>query len=199
MANDNYLLLEAAPLTSNFHLNPDSPKYDDFVHFVNLANDTLELNGNTIEEKSNAVFRKYYEQLGGYTNQFRFVDPNISIDVNYDDVARVITSDLGRKSDIIDQAINNVSDAGQLDTLTQKRLDFILEQLDDGQSYSQTFAEYKVQLPTIEMADFSSEAISQETSESYQEAVTAADNLMDLSNQSPTIEMADFSSELTIC
>lgn len=177
MANDNYLLLEAAPLTSNFHLNPKSPKYDEFVHFVNLANDTLDLNGDTLEEKSNAVFRKYYEQLGGYANQFRFVDPNISIDVNYDDVARVITSDLGRKSDIIDQAINNISDAGQLDTLTQKRLDFILEQLDDGQSYSQTFAEYKVQLPTI-----SNDVTSQETSESYQDAVTEADNLMDLSN-----------------
>lgn len=174
MANDNYLLLEAAPLTSNFHLNPKSPKYDDFTHFVNLANDTLELNGNTIEEKANAVFRKYYEQLGGYTNQFRFVDPNISIDVNYDDVARVITSDLGRKSDIIDQAINNISDAGNNDTLTQKRLDFILEQLDDGQSYSQTFADYKEEL--------ANEATSQETSKSYQEAVTAADNLMDLSN-----------------
>lgn len=172
--NDNYLLLEAAPLTSNFHLNPDSPKYDDFVHFVNLANDTLDLNGNTIEEKSNAVFRKYYEQLGGYTNQFRFVDPNISIDANYDDVARVITSDLGRKSDIIDQAINNVSEAGEKDILTQNRLDFILEQLDDGKSYSQTFSEYKDEL--------TNEATSQETSESYQEAVTEADNLMDLSN-----------------
>lgn len=175
MANDNYLLLEAVPLTSNFHLNPKSPKYDDFVHFVNLATDTLDLNGDTLEEKSNAVFSKYYEQLGGYTNQFRFVDPNISIDVNYDDVARVITSDSGRKSDIIDQAVNNISDAGQHETLTQKRLDFILEQLDDGQSYSQTFAEYNDEL--------ANDAPSQETRESYKEAVAEADNFIDLSNE----------------
>lgn len=174
MANDNYLLLEAAPLTSKFHLNPNSPKYDEFVHFVNLANDTLDLNADTIEDKSNNVFRKYYEQLGGYTNQFRFVDPNISIDVDYDDVARVITSDLGRKSDIIDQAINNVSNAGEKDILTQKRLDFILEQLNDGKSYSQTFSEYNDELET--------ESASQAPRESYQAAVTEADNFIDLSN-----------------
>ena len=81
---------------------------------------------------------------------------------------------MGRKSDIIDQAINNVSNAGEKDILTQKRLDFILEQLNDGKSYSQTFSEYNDELAT--------ESESQAPSESYQAAVTEADNFIDLSN-----------------
>jgi hypothetical protein len=140
--------------------------------FVNTTSDVFELSG-TDEEKCQEITNRFVEALKGNQKPFTYIAGDIPLKLNVDDIARVIVTDAGYKADALDQAINYVQDVWGGYLLDKQKLDFVLDQIHDGLSYTDTFELYK---------DFVKENPQEvtKTSQGYDEAVSQADALFEL-------------------
>ena len=140
--------------------------------FVNVTSDVFELSG-TDEDKCQDIANRFVEALKGNQKPFSYMAGDIPLKLDVDDIARVLVTDAGYKADALDQAINYVQDVWGGYVLDKQKLDFVLDQIHDGLSYTDTFELYQnfVQENPQEVT---------ETSKSYEEAVSQADALFEL-------------------
>lgn len=153
---------------SNLSYRMTNPSIKEFVDNVS---DVFNISG-TDDEKCQEIMSRFVEALKGNQKEYTYIAGDIRLDVNVDDITRVLVSEYGPNADKLDQAINYSQDAWGGYLLDKQKFEFILEQIHDGMSYKDNLALYKDALKQ-KMPDVTI------TSEGYHEASDAADDLFD--------------------
>ena len=118
------------------------------------------------------VFNISGTALKGNQKEYTYIAGDIPLDINVDDITRVLISENGSNADKLDKAVNYSQDAWGGYLLDKQKFEFILEQIHDGMSYTDNLAIYEDSLKQ-DMPDVTV------TSDGYHEASDAADALFD--------------------